>query len=133
MKKLSYIKSHQTRWLYFLFLFPSFVLQSFFLFSVSSLFGTQQQLTHSPVKSSTLPFGKMPVFQGVAHRQINFTLSYVSPLCDSATAYSPSVKELKPSLQEGARFSGCCTSVYNFHFILRHLPLGLSNSSLTLR
>ena len=57
----------------------------------------------------------------------------IIPLWDSATAHSPSGKELNPSSQEDARFSGRCTSAYNFHFILRHPSLGLSNSSLTLR
>ena len=46
-------------------------------FTVSCIIplGTQQQLTHPPVKISTFLLRKMPVFQGVAHRQINFTLS----------------------------------------------------------
>ena len=88
---------------------------------------------HPPVKSSTLPLSKMPVFQGVAPRRTIFTSSCVIPLWDSATAHSPSGKELNPSSQEDARFSGRCTSAYNFHFILRHPSLGLSNSSLTLR
>ena len=57
----------------------------------------------------------------------------VIPLWDSAAAHSPSGKELNPSSQEDARFSGRCTLAYNFHFILRHPSLGLSNSSLTLR
>ena len=35
------------------------------LYLASSHFGTQQQLTHPVVKSSTLPLKKMPVFQGV--------------------------------------------------------------------
>ena len=56
----------------------------------------------------------------------------VIPLWDSATAHSPSGKELNPSSQEDARFSGRCTLAYNFHFILRHPSLGLSNSSITL-
>ena len=119
--------------IYFSFLFPSSVLQLFFSFSASSLFGTQQQLTHPLVKSSALPLRKMPIFQGVAHRQTNFALSCVIPLWDSATAHSPSGKELNLSSREDARFSGRCTSAYNFHFILRHPSLGLSNSSLTLQ
>ena len=102
------------------------------LYPAWSLFGTQHQLTHIPVKSSTLPLRIMPVFQGVTHRQSNFTLSYVIPLWDSATAHWPSGKELKPSSQEDARFSECYTLSYNFHFILRHPSLGLNNSSLTL-
>ena len=66
----------------------------------SSLFGTQQQLTHPPVKSSTLPLRKMPVFQGVAPWHTIFTSSCVIPLWDSATAHSPSGKELKLSSLE---------------------------------
>ena len=88
---------------------------------------------HPLAKSSTLPLRKMPIFQGVAHRQSNFTLSCAIPLWDSATAHSPSGKELNPSSQEDVRFSGRCTSAYNFHFILYHPSLGLSNSSLTLQ
>ena len=56
---------HQTRCLYFSFLFLSSVLQSFFSFSGSSLFGTQHQLTHLPVKSSTIPLKKMPIFRAL--------------------------------------------------------------------
>ena len=103
-----------------------------FLYPASSLFGTQQQLTHPPVKSSTLPLREMPVFQGVAPG-VQFSLHPASSLLDSATAHSPSGKELNLSSREDARFSGRCTSAYNFHFILRHPSLGLSNSSLTLR
>ena len=72
-----------------------------------------------------------------------FSISFVSlvvtlfilciiPHWDSATAHSPSSKELKPSSQEDARFSGRCTSAYIFHLILRYPSLGLSNNSLTL-
>ena len=57
----------------------------------------------------------------------------VIPLWDSATAHSPSSKELNASSQEDTRFSGRCTSAYSFHFILRHSSLGLSNSSITHR
>ena len=175
MKRLSYVKLHETSCLYFPFLFSSSAMQSFFSFPASSLFGTQQQLTHRPVKSSTLPLMKMPVFQGVAPRHTFFTSSCVIPLwnsakahspsgkelnpssqedpvsqgvaprykfftsfCviplwDSATAHSPSSKELNPSSQEDVRFSRRCSSAYNFHFILRHPSLELSNNSLTLR
>ena len=104
MKKLSYVKLHETC-LYFPFLFSSSVMQSFFSFPASSLFGTQQQLTHPPVKSSTLPLRNMPVFQGVAPRQTIFTSSCVIPLWDSATAHSPSGKELKLSFLEELFFS----------------------------
>ena len=55
------------------------------------------------------------------------------PLWDSAPAHSPSGKELNPSSQEDAGFSGRSTLAYNFHFTLRHPSLGLSNSSLILR
>ena len=47
----------------------------FSLHPVSSLFGTQQKLTYPPVKSSTLPLRKVPVFQGVAPRHTIFTSS----------------------------------------------------------
>ena len=106
MKKLSYVKLHETWCLYFPFLFSLSVLQSFFSFPASSLFGTQQQLTYPPVKSSTLPLRKMPVFQGVAPWHTIFTSSCVIPLWDSATAHSPSGKELKLSSLAESRFSG---------------------------
>ena len=108
MRKLSYVKLYKTC-LYFPFPFFSSVLQSFFSFPASSLFGTQQQLTHPPVKSPTLPLRKMPVFQGVAPWHTIFTSSCVIPLWNSTTAHSPSSKELNPSSQEDARFSGRCT------------------------
>ena len=38
----------------------------------------------------------------------------VIPLWDSAAAQSPAGKELNPSPQEDARFSGRCTLAYNF-------------------
>ena len=57
----------------------------------------------------------------------------IIPLWDSATAHPPSGKELNHSSQEDARFSGRCTLAYNFHFILRHPSLRLSNSLLTVR
>ena len=105
MKKLSYVKLHETC-LYFPFPFSSSVLQSFFSFPASSLFGTQQQLTHPPVKSSTLPLRKMPVFQGVAPWHTVFTSCCVIPLWKLATAHSPSGKELKLSSLEESCFSG---------------------------
>ena len=49
------------------------------------------------------------------------------------STHSPSGKELNPSSQEDAGFSGRSTLAYNFHFTLRHPSLGLSNSSLILR
>ena len=42
-------------------------------------------------------------------------------LWDSATAHSPSGIELNPSSQEDSRFSGRCTSAYNFHFTVHPL------------
>ena len=69
----------------------------FSLYPASSLFGTQQQLTHPPVKSSTLPLSKMTVFQGVVPWHTIFTSSCIIPLWDSATVHSPSGKELNPS------------------------------------
>ena len=105
MKKLSYVKLHETWCLYFPFLFSLSVLQSFFSFPASALFATQQELTHPPVKSSTLLLRKMPIFQGVAPWHTIFTSSCVIPLWDSATAHSPSGKELKLSSLEESCFS----------------------------
>ena len=82
----------------------------FSLHPVSSLFGTQQQLTYPPVKSSTLPLRKMSVSQGVAPRHTIFTSSYIIPLWDSPTAHTHFGKELKLSSQEDAHFSWRCTS-----------------------
>ena len=48
-----------------------FLRQTLFSFCTSSL-GTQQQLVHAPVKSSTFPLRKMRVFQGVALRQTKY-------------------------------------------------------------
>ena len=47
----------------------------------------------------------------------------VIPLWDSATTHSPSGKELNPSSQKDAHFSGRCTLAYDFQFILRHPSL----------
>ena len=63
------------------------------LHPVSSLFGTHQQLTDIPVKSSTLPPKKMPVFQGVLPWHTLFFLFCVISLWDIATALCP-VKSL---------------------------------------
>ena len=60
------------------------------LHPASSLFGTQQQLTHPPVKSSTLLLRKMPIFQGAEPWHTIFTSSCVIPLWDSATTHQPS-------------------------------------------
>ena len=70
--------------------------------------------THPPVKSSTLPLRKMPVFQGVPPWHTIFTSPCVIPLWDSATVHSSSGKELNSSSQEDTRFSGRCTLAYNF-------------------
>ena len=105
-KTFLYIKLRQTKYVYSPFLLPSSVLQLFFSFSVSSLFGTHQQLTHPPVKSSTLPLRNMPVFQSVAAWHKIFTSSCVIPLWDSATAHPPSGKELNPSSFNQSCFSG---------------------------
>ena len=99
----------------------------FSLHPASFLFGTQQHLTHPPVKSSTLPLRK------VAPQHTIFTSYCIISLWDSATAHSPSSKELNLSSQEDACFLGCCTLAYNLHFILCHPSLGLSKSLLTLR
>ena len=69
---------------------------------------------HPPVKSSTLPLRKMPVFQGVPPWHTIFTSPCVIPLWDSATVHSSSGKELNSSSQEDIRFSGRCTLAYNF-------------------
>ena len=81
------------------------------------------------MKNSTLPLRKIPIFQGVASGYPIFTSFCVILLWDSATAHSPSGQNLHPSSQEDARFSGCCTLAYNFHFILHYPSLGLCNSS----
>ena len=98
------------------FLFSLSILQSFFSFPASSLFGTQQHLTHPLVKSSTLPLRKMPVFQGVAPRHAIFTSSCVIPLWGSATAHSPSGKELKISYLEESCFSGLIVLLMFSHY-----------------
>ena len=77
----------------------------FSLHPALSLSGTQQQLTQPPVKSSTLPLRKMPVFQGVAPRHTIFTSSCVIPLWDSPIAHPPSSNELKLSYLEKSCFS----------------------------
>ena len=58
---------------------------------------------------------KMPIFQGVAPWHTNFTLSCVIPLWDSATAHSPSVKELLPSSLNQSCFSGLILAIQIFH------------------
>ena len=61
---------------------------------------------YPPVKSSTLPVRKMPVFQGVAPQHTIFTSPWVIPLWDSATPHSPSGKELNPSFRKMPAFQG---------------------------
>ena len=102
------------------------------LYPASSLFETQQQLTHLPVKSLTLPLTKMPVFQGVATCDTIFTLSYVIFFGTQQQLTHPPVKSLTLALRKMPGFSGRCTLAYIFHFNMRHPSLGLSNSSLTL-
>ena len=63
---------------------------------------------------------------------VNLLILCVIPLWDSATAHSLSGKELHLPLKKIPIFKGRCTLAYNFHFILRHLSLGFSTSSLTL-
>ena len=67
------------------------------------LFGTQQQLTHPPVKGSSFRLRKTSVLQGVAPRHTIFTSYCVIPLWDSATAHSTSSKEFNPSSQKNAQ------------------------------
>ena len=50
-----------------------------------------------------------------------------------SNTHSPSGRELNPSSQEDASFSGLCTLAYKLHFILRHPSLELSSSSFTFR
>ena len=105
----------------------------FSLHPAPSLFGIQQQLTHTPVKSSTLPLRRMLVFHDIASWYTIVTSSCVISLWDSATVHSPYGKELNPFSQKVSRFPGRCALAYKFHFMLHHPSLGLSNSSLTPR
>ena len=127
MKNLSYTLSCIKKDVY-TFLF------SFILFILCVIPFWDSATNHSPSGKELNPSSlEMLVFQGVADRETNFTLSCVIPLRDSATAQSPSGEKHNPSSQEDARFSVRYTSGYNFYFILCHPSLGLSNSSLTLR
>ena len=94
-------------------------------------FGTQQQLTHPLVKSSTLPLRKMPVFQGVPPRHTIFTSSCVNPLWGSATAHSSFGKEiLHSSLEDtlGIQLSLHPASfLFGIHQQLTHSLLKTSN------
>ena len=115
MKKLSYILSYIKQDVYtFLSLFLSSIFLSFFFFLVPSLFETHDQLTHPPVKCSTIPLRKMTVSQGVSRQYTNFTPSWVVPLRNSATAHSTFGKALNSSSHKDARFSGRCTLAYEF-------------------
>ena len=77
----------------------------FSLHPASSLFGTQQQLTHLPLKSASPSFLEDARFSGRCTLAYNFTSSCVISLSDSATAHSPSGKELKLSSLEESCFS----------------------------
>ena len=68
--------------------------------------GTQQQLTHPPVNSSTLRLRKIPVFQGVAPWHTIFTSSCVIPLWNSTTAHSSSGKSSTLPLRKMPVFQG---------------------------
>ena len=76
------------------------------LHPASSLFGNQQQLTHPPVKSSTLPLRKMPVFQGVAPRHTIFTSSCVIPLWTQQQLTHPPVNSSTLPLRKMPVFQG---------------------------
>ena len=75
-------------------IFSLSLLQSFFSFSTSSFSGIQHQITHPPVKSSSLSLRTMLVFQAVEPWRTTFTLFCIIPLWDAATAHSLSGKEL---------------------------------------
>ena len=64
----------------------------------------------------------MPIFQGVAPWHTIFTSSYVIPLWDSATAHSPSSKELNSSSFNQSCFSGLIVA-WCSHIILTGLSL----------
>ena len=100
-------------------------------YPTSSLFGTQRQLTHPLVKSSTLPLRKILVFQGIAPWHTNCTLSCIIPHWDLATTHSPSGKEVMLSSQKDACLSGRCTLAHKFN-IIRIIPLFLTQQQLTL-
>ena len=107
-KTLLYIKLRQAKYVYFPFLLSSSFLQLFFSFSVSSLFGTQQQLPHPPVKSSTLPLRNMPVFQGVVPRH-TVSLHPASSLFGTQQQLThPPVKSSTLPLWKNHVFSGYC-------------------------
>ena len=62
------------------------------LYLASSLFGTQQQLTHPLVKSSTLPLRKMPIFRAL-HLSTQVSLYSASSLFGTQKQLAhPSIK-----------------------------------------
>ena len=103
VEKFSYILSCSKQDVYtflFYFLRLSFSCSSHSL----RLLGIQHQLTHPPLKNSSLPLRKIPIFQGVAPWHTILTLSCVISFWDSATAHSSSGKELILSSLEESRF-----------------------------
>ena len=124
--RLSCIKKDLYTFLFF-FLFLSCSHSSHSLRYLS--LGTLLQLTHPPVKSSTLPLRMMPVFQGVAPWHKIFTSSCFISLWDTASAHSPSGKELIPTFLEESCFSGVivllmfsyCPAWAVFGLVLTHI------------
>ena len=86
----------------------------FSLHPASSLFGTQQQLTHPLVKSSNLPLMKMPVFRAL-HLGIHISLHPASSLFGTQQQLiHPSVKRsnfplLKNHVSQGLLFVNVLT------------------------
>ena len=105
MKKLSYVK-----------------LQSFFSFSAASLFGTQQQLAHPPVKSSTVPLRKMPVSQGVAPWHPIFTSPCITSRGTQQHLTHPLVNSSILPLRKMSIFQGVAPWHTNF-FLSCVIPL----------
>ena len=81
---------------------------------MSSLFGIQQQLTHSLVKSSILPLRKMPVFQGVAPWHTNFPLFCVSLFETQYQLTHPPVKNSTLLFMKIPVFQGAASWHTNF-------------------
>ena len=121
---------HSRRCLFFRVLHLSI---QFWFHPVSSLFGTQQQFTHPPAKSSTLPHRKMPIFQGVAPWHTIFTSSSAFLFGTQQHLTPPPVKRWTLPFRKMVLFQDVAPWRTNFHFILRLPSLELSNSSLTLR
>ena len=78
----------------------------FSLHPALSLFGTQQQLTHSQAKRSTFPLRKMPVFHGATSWHTIFTSSCIILPWDPARAHLPSSQKLISSSLKESCFSG---------------------------